>query len=498
MSAYEKLKTKFRRSSLLGDVGELLQWDQAVVMPEASAKARAEQAAELSLVTHEIISDPALPDLIEQAAAELGSDANPWDLANLDLMRRDYTHASAVPPDLVAAEIRAATSCEMHWRQARADNDFKGLANELDTLLQLVREIGVAKSAALGIEPYDALMDQYEPGARIEKITPIFDKLAEFLPGFLAEVLEFQAGKDAPLRPKGPFPEAAQRRLGEQLMVKLGFDFSRGRLDESHHPFCGGATGDVRITTRYDEADFMSAFLATIHETGHALYEINRPENWSYQPVGLAGGMALHESQSLALEMQMARGLPFLTHVAPIIRDAFDATPGPEWEPENLSRLFTHVEPGYIRVEADEVTYPVHVILRTRLERAMIAGDLAVGDLPGAWNDGMQDLLGLTPPDDTHGCLQDVHWPSGAFGYFPTYTMGAIAAAQFVAGARKSDVNLDAHIADGDFAKLTSWMTEHVHSQGRVADTDEVLSRAVGRTLDVDAYIGHLKARYLN
>ncbi len=498
MQAYEKLKANFQRAGLLNEVDAVLHWDQAVMMPEGSAPMRAEQAAELSLVTHEILSDPALPDLFEAAAEELIRDANPWDLANLALMRREHAHAAAVPPDLVVAEQKAAAACEMRWRQARAEKNFQSLAPDLEKLLDLVREIGAAKSAALDLAPYDALMDQFEPGGRIEKIEPVFDELAAFLPDFLGDVLDVQASQEKPLQPSGPFPVEAQRRLGERMMGEFGFDFDRGRLDESHHPFCGGPMGDVRITTRYDEADFSSALLATIHETGHALYEINRPSDRSYQPVGLAGGMALHESQSLALEMQTARGLPFLTHAAPIIREAFGAAPGPEWEPENLSRLFSRVVPGFIRVEADEVTYPAHVILRTRLERAMIAGDLVVVDLPGAWNDGMQDLLGLTPPDDALGCLQDIHWPSGAFGYFPTYTMGAIAAAQFVAAARQSVPDLDGHIAAGDFAKLTNWMTVHVHSQGRLADTDEILTRAVGRPLDVGAYIVHLKTRYLN
>jgi carboxypeptidase Taq len=503
MAAYEDLKARFRRAGVIDDVFGLLAWDQGTLMADGSADMRAEQTAELRLLVHEILAAPELPELLERAdeevaAREAVAERPGWDRANLTLMRRRHVHAAAVPGDLVIAETKAAARTEMRWRQARAEKDFATLAPHLSELLELVREVAMVKAVALDLDPYDALLDQYEPGGRMADIAPLFDRLGEFLPEFVADVQAHQAAQPAPVPPMGPFPIAAQKRLAERFMAELGFDFERGRLDESHHPFCGGAFGDVRITTRYDEADFTGAMLSTIHETGHALYEAGRPLEWVYQPVGLAGGMALHESQSLAMEMQVARDLPFLTHAAPIIGEIFGTGSDPAWAPDNLRRLFTQVSPGFIRVDADEVTYPAHVILRTRLERAMISGSLRVEDLPGAWNDGMDELLGIVPPDDALGCLQDIHWPSGSFGYFPTYTMGAIAAAQLVATARQAIDDLDHRIARGDLAALTRWLGKNVHERGQVRDTNGILEDATGRGLDLDAFIGHLRARYLN
>jgi carboxypeptidase Taq len=280
-------------------------------------------------------------------------------------------------------------------------------------------------------------------------------------------------------------------------MRAIGFDFERGRLDISHHPFCGGSAGDIRITTRYDEADFTSSLMGVLHETGHAMYEAGLPEAWRYQPVGGALGMAIHESQSLLIEMQVCRSRPFLAYAGPLMRQAFDGS-GPAWELENLYRLYTRVEPGFIRVDADEVTYPAHIILRYRLERALIAGDLALADLPAAWNDGMKELLGIVPPDDRLGCLQDIHWPSGEFGYFPTYTMGAIAAAQIYAAARRANPALEESISSGDFAPLMGWLRTHVHSQGSRQVADDLLTAATGEPLNPALFEAHLRERYLD
>jgi carboxypeptidase Taq len=287
-----------------------------------------------------------------------------------------------------------------------------------------------------------------------------------------------------------------QRALGLKLMEAVGFDFTRGRLDISLHPFCGGATDDVRITTRYDAADFGRALMGVLHETGHALYEQGRPAGWRHQPVGAARGMSLHESQSLIVEMQACRSRQFFTYLAPLLREAFGRS-GPEWSPENLHALNTRVAPGFIRVDADEATYPAHILLRYRLETAMIAGDLAVTDLPGAFNDGMRELLGLAVPDDRVGCLQDIHWPSGAFGYFPTYTLGALAAAQLFRAARTAEPALPGCLAQGDFAPLRGWLRAHVHEVGSLLGTDDLLTRATGAPLGTAAFRAHLETRYL-
>ncbi|NKB48180.1 MAG: carboxypeptidase M32 [Alphaproteobacteria bacterium] len=497
-AAYEDLAARFRRIGVIGDALGILHWDQATIMPDGGAAGRAEQLATLSVLHHELLTAPEIGDLLAACEVDGGcADGDDWRPANLREMRRTYLHATAVPADLVDARSRANAACELEWRGARADNDYRRLLPSLEEVLRLSRDMAAAKADALGLSPYDALLDTYEPGARSAAIDGIFADHAAFLPNFLQEVLEFQASRPAPVTPKGPFPVETQRALGRQLMRTVGFDFERGRLDVSHHPFCGGSTGDIRITTRYDEADFTSSLMGVLHETGHAMYELGLPEAWHYQPVGGALGMAIHESQSLLVEMQVCRSRPFLAYAGPLMQKAFDGS-GPAWEVDNLYRLYTRVEPGFIRVDADEVTYPAHIILRYRLERALIAGDLSLADLPGAWNDGMQELLGITPPDDGLGCLQDVHWPSGDFGYFPTYTMGAIAAAQLYAAARRDAPDLEGNIAAGDFAPLMAWLRTHVHGQGSRVTGDDLLTAATGSALDLAGFQNHLRARYLS
>ena len=495
-TAYEDLAARFHRIGVIEDALGILHWDQATLMPEGSAPARAEQIATLSVLRHELLTQPEIGGLID-AGDGGGEDEDGWQHANLREMRRNYLHATAVPADLVEARSRADAACELVWRSARADNDYPSLLPSLEEVLRLAREVAAAKSAKLGLSPYDALLDGYEPGARSEAIDAVFADLAAFLPDFLQEVLEVQRSRPEPLMPEGPFPIETQNARGRQLMRAIGFDFERGRLDISHHPFCGGSTGDIRITTRYDEADFTSSLMGILHETGHAMYEAGLPEAWHYQPVGGALGMAIHESQSLLIEMQVCRSRPFLAYAGPLMRQAFDGS-GPAWELENLYRLYTRVEPGFIRVDADEVTYPAHIILRYRLERALIGGDLALADLPAAWNDGMKELLGIVPPDDRLGCLQDIHWPGGDFGYFPTYTMGAIAAAQIYAAARRGNPDLEESIAKGDFAPLMGWLCKKVQSQGSRQVADDLLTAATGEPLNPALFEAHLRERYLN
>ena len=340
-----------------------------------------------------------------------------------------------------------------------------------------MRESAQAKGEALGCRPYEALVDLYEPGASAATINRLFDDLAQFLPGFIAQVVERQADQPAPLEPEGPFPIEAQEALGRRLMAVLGFDFDHGRLDVSLHPFCGGVPDDVRITTPYETDDFDKAMMAVLHETGHALYERGLPAEWRLQPVGAARGMGFHESQSLLIEMQACRSPAFMDFAAPLIREAFGGR-GPAWSADNLYRRGTRVKADFIRVYADEVTYPAHVILRTRLEQALIAGELAPEDLPGAWNQAMGELLGIAPPDDAQGCLQDIHWYDGAFGYFPTYTIGAMTAAQLFAAACRAKPEIPEALGRGDFAPLMAWLGEHVHAKGSLLSGEALLSAA--------------------
>jgi len=397
MTSYDKLEKRFGRLLALREAAGVLHWDASTMMPEGgvSAAARSEQLAALGTVCHEILVSSEVADLLDEA--EELNNLGPWQAANLREMRHIWVHASAVTADLVEALTKASMACETKWRNARTESDYEGIKPLLAEVLKLIKEVAAAKSSALKCAPYEALMDEHTPGLRQDLVDPIFGDIEAFLPDFLAAVLEKQAAAAPPILPEGPFPAAQQRALGEQLMAQLGFDFSQGRLDISLHPFSGGTPDDLRITTRYDEADFTTGLMGILHETGHALYEKNLPQDWRRQPVGEARGMDVHESQSLLIEMQACRSKEFLTYAAPLMKQAFGAD-GPAWEVDNLYRIYTKVAPGLIRVDADEVTYPAHVILRYNIERALINEELTLDDLPAAWNEAMQKLLGLITP----------------------------------------------------------------------------------------------------
>jgi carboxypeptidase Taq len=492
--AYAELERRFHRWSALKDGRAVLDCDMAVMMPDGGAEARAEQVAALDVVCHGILADPVLAELLEQADDRI-AELDPWQQANLREMRRLWIHATAIAPDLVEALAKSIGRCETIWRKARPASDFAMVLPELETLLGLVRQMAAAKLEKLGCSPYEALIDEFEPGMRVAEIDRLFAGLG-FLPDLREAALSAQSRRPAPIRPEGPFALDRQQALGRKLMGIVGFDFHHGRFDVSLHPFCGGVQEDVRITTRYREDDFVSALMGTLHETGHAMYERGRPPAWRYQPVGFARGMALHESQSLLVEMQVCRSPEFLGFLAPLVFEAFGGE-AEAWTPDNLQRLYARVEPGFIRVDADEVCYPSHVILRYRLEKALIAGELDLADLPGAWNEGMKDLLGILPPDDRLGCLQDIHWFTGAWGYFPTYTLGAMTAAQLYDAARRAMPGIPAAVAAGDFKPLMSWLGEHVHGQGSRWSSVELVTRASGKPLDPAIFRAHLERRYL-
>lgn len=495
MDAYRSLEQKFARIGILQDVTGILNWDTETLMPDGAADSRAEQVATLEAMSHMLLTGDDTGGLLNEAHERTES-LDDWQRANLREMRRGYLHASAVPEDLVEASSKAASQSVMAWRQARKASDFKSFLPYLKEVLNLQRQIGQCKAAALSLPVYDALLDGYDPGLRQARIDPLFNDLRAKLPGLIGAAQDYQKSLPPLLPLPGPFPADHQRALGKTLMAALGFDFQRGRLDISLHPFCGGATDDIRITSRYDEEKFMNGLMGVLHETGHALYEQGRPQAWRYQPVGSARGMALHESQSLLIEMQACRSRAFIEYLAPLLREAFQAQ-GPEWSADNIYRGLTEVRPGFIRVDADEVTYPAHILLRYQLEKAMISDDLRVEDLPAAFNEGMKTLLGLTVPNDTLGCLQDIHWPGGSFGYFPTYTLGAMAAAQLFQAACAAQPEIPQSISKGNFGPLRSWLLMNVHSKASLLETDELMSAATGRPLEPGVFEAHLKTRYL-
>lgn len=490
-SAYKKLEARFRQIALYSEVASVLHWDAATMMPSEGAFPRGEQLSELRVLGHRALTDQVMEDLFAAAEQE---HLESWQRANLREMRRDHRFATALPDDLVAAISDATSTCEHIWRDARAKSDFAVVSDKLSIVVNLIQESAQAYGEALGLEPYDALLESYAPGVRAADIDPVFNDYAAFLPDFLETVNAHQAQMGLPIQPK-PVPVAQQQKLVERLAGATGFRFEAGRIDVSAHPFSTGYRGDQRITVSYREDDPMASVMAVLHECGHAAYEAGLPAAWTRQPVGQALGMVVHESQSLSVEMQASRSSEFLGWLA--VQASEVLGPDPAYAPENFQRLQQWVQPDFIRVEADEVTYPAHVILRTRLERPLLSGDLPLADLPGAWNQGMKELLGVDVPDDRRGCLQDIHWYDGAFGYFPTYTLGAMLAAQLAEAAHKANSDIPKALARGDFSPLMQWLGDAIHTKGSYLEADGLITQATGRTLDATAFKRHLHRRYL-
>ena len=497
-SAYSELRENFARVGHLNAAQQTLFWESRTTMPTGGAETRGKVMSTLTGVVAESLQSPRLADLLDRAEGEEVDTLDSWEAANLREMRRKWRHETAIPATLSSRVSEMASRTQAVWDKAFRDNDFASFAGPLSEMFALQREVAKIKSDAFGISPYDAMLDEYEPALTTAIIDPIFDELAAFLPGLMRQVVEKQAQEPAILALPGPFPAEKQLAFSRRLAEMIGFDFEHGRIDTTVHPFATGVPGDVRITTRFDPDDLMSGIMATIHETGHAMYEAQLPAEWAFQPVGYARGAAMHESQSLLMEMQAGRNAAFLPLLSGMLREAFGDESEP-WSDANILRIYRRVGPSFIRVDADEVTYPLHVILRYRLERAILAGDLEVAGIPDAWAELSRELLGVTPPDDRRGCLQDIHWSAGLLGYFPTYSIGAVMAAQLFAAATEQDAAILPGLAEGNFRPLLDWTGRNIHSKGsRFAGSEEVIEAATGRPLSTDAFRKHLKARYLD
>lgn len=492
--AYDALVAAFARQHRLDHLQQIAYWDQEALMPVGAAAARADALAEMATLLHGLRTDPALADQLARAEQEpLAAEQR----ANWREMRRAVRADQALPSELVTRRAQAHARSELVWRQARPRNDWAGFVPSLREVVALAREEAALRAAQTGLAPYDALMDGYEPGMTAAEVERVFTPLRQWLPGLIAEVQARQQAGAALVQPQGPFPTAAQHKLCERVMHLLAFNFEAGRLDVSAHPFSGGVPEDVRLTTRYDEADFLKSLMGTIHETGHGRYEQGLPRALLGQPVARARSMAIHESQSLAFEMQLARHPGFIAHLQPLLVAALGAQPA--FELPNLLRLVHQVVPGHIRVDADEVTYPAHVVLRFEIERALIDGRMQVEDIPAAWDEGMQRWLGLdTRGDYRNGPMQDVHWAAGLIGYFPCYTLGAMYAAQWFATLRRQVPDLDARIAAGDLGVVFDWLRTHVWEVASRYETPELVQRISGEPLNPAYFEAHLRARYLS
>jgi carboxypeptidase Taq len=493
MSAYLDLEARFLRLYRFEHLASIVGWDQAANMPPGGVEARAAAMAELDTLMHTQRTDPALKALLDRAEDE---PLSPDQRANLREMRRDWRGANALPAALVERRTLATARCEHAWRQQRPANDWAGFVENFKPVVQIAREEAMHLADATGLMPYDALMDRYEPGMTSADVERVFGDLKTWLPDLIRTVQARQQAESPVLQPVGPFPLPQQKALSLAMMERLGFDFDGGRLDESTHPFSGGVPEDVRLTTRYAVDNLMSSLMGTVHETGHARYEQNLPREWLGQPLARARSYGLHESQSLSFEMQLGAHPGFVAQLVPLLVEHFGAQPA--FTVENLTRLATRVEPGLIRVDADEVTYPAHVILRFEIERALIEGAIDVADIPALWDEKMMAYLGRdTRGDHRNGAMQDVHWPSGSFGYFPCYTLGAMYAAQWFATMRRQMPDLDARIAAGDLNPVFDWLKDHVWRQGARWETPELTRRASGEALNPAHFRAHLEGRYL-
>lgn len=492
---YSKLEQHYANLGKLIAADALLLWDQGVVMRPGAAPAHGEVTAAMAGVLAEKEADPQVGEWLEGVTAEKsGLDA--WQTANVTEMKRLYRHATAVPAELKVRKAKLSAVMNQIWQRARTENDFDSFAPYLREMLQVVREIAAHKASALGLEPYDALLDENDPGMSSRIVDSVFTPLAQQLPGLLEHALEKQRGWV--LRPLGTeHSDAAQQELCEFVMRAIGYDFNHGRLDRTAHPFAlGGVPGDQRITTRFKQDDLRCGLLATIHETGHSFYEFNLPRRYSFQPVGSARGASLHESQSLMLEMYACRSPEFVRFLAPQLSRRFGEG-DPAYSYDNVLKHYHKIQRNLIRVDADQIVYPLHVILRYEVERALLDGQLRADDLPEFWNTRMSALIGITPANDSEGCLQDVHWSHGLFGYFPTYTIGAAIAAQLWETATAADESILLGLETGDFRPYFNWVRPHVHEKASSLPLQAIIEQATGSPLSAEPLLRHLTQRYL-
>ncbi|HXP89552.1 MAG TPA: carboxypeptidase M32 [Fibrobacteria bacterium] len=487
--SYDRLIAYLKESDHLLAAARLLQWDQETGMPAGGQEARAEVLSTLAGLSHQRGTSPHLRELLEFAQSEAST---PDRIRQLELVRRDLDRAAKVPANLVERLAKATSTAQQVWSKARKERDFRMFQPYLEEVVGLKREEG-ALLAPSGGSAYDGLLSDYEPLMRTADWSSLFEELERELPTLAREIHERQGRVRERLAGleglRGPFPREGQLQLCRELAQSVGYDFSRGRLDLSAHPFSETIhSGDSRITTRIDESDLVSSVFATLHETGHALYEQGLPEDLSGTPLGGFCSMSVHESQSRLWENLVGRSDAFWQERWSLAQERLPALARVRMEDWTArARL---VRPSLIRTESDEVTYNLHVLVRFRLERALVDGDLAVSELPSAWNEAYGNMLGIVPSHDGEGVLQDVHWSAGMFGYFPTYTLGNLLSAQFFRAAADQGVT-------GSLPALLTWLREKVHAPGHLLETADLARRATGRNPSASDFLAHLRERYL-
>ncbi len=494
--AYIELVEHFQRLARLQHALTFLQWDQLVMMPPGGNESRAKSIAELVSLHHELLTEPGVRDLLEQADK---NEISPVEQQSLIEMKRVWQRAICIPPELVKAKSLAGSRCEHGWRVQRTENDWYGFLKNFQEVVQLSREEAQARRASAPEKfstPYDSLLDLYCTGDDSTLISKVFKGIKRELPGLIEKVVEVQRGKEH-VDLSGTYPIDQQKLVSIELMKILGFNFNQGRLDVSIHPFSTGDKGDHRITTRYRDNECAEALMATAHETGHASYESGLPEEWEGLPLGQARNLCIHESQSLFFEKQLFLSRSFIQFFSKVIHDHFPAIQSVDHE--KLWQAFTRVEPSFIRVEADEVTYPMHVILRYDIESALINQKMEPADIPEVWDEKMQQYLGIsTAGNFKDGCLQDIHWTDGSFGYFPSYTLGSVNAAQLFHAVRTTYPDWQERLRKGDIGFIRSWLGKHIWKKGSILASQELMFAATGEGTNPTSLIKHIRERYLS
>jgi len=487
---YAELILLTREAGVLSSIESVLDWDQETYMPPRGIDARAEQLAAIAKLAHERRTDPRVGECL---AALSDNGAEPARAANIREIRRGYDRAVKLPCELVHRIAQVSSVAKGAWAQARRESNFATFAPHLSELLTLKRE--VAERVGYQGEPYDALMDEFEPGATSVEVAAVFAALRGPLSDFVKRLSASPHKPDDAVLHR-TFPRAGQEALARRLAEAIGFDFESGRIDVSTHPFCSGTTPhDVRLTTRYHEDFFNPSIFGVLHEAGHGLYEQGLDPAHVHTPMGQAVSLGIHESQSRMWENFIGRSLPFWEKFYPEAVATFPASLG-DVSLESFYGAINTVKPSLIRVEADEVTYNLHIILRFELEREMIGGRLPVAEIPEAWNEKVFDLLGIRPTNHADGCLQDIHWSMGAFGYFPTYALGNLYAAQFFASMRHAMPDMDGRIRRGNFAPLLEWLREHIHRHGQCHRASDLVKRVTGSPLSVKPFLSYVTAKF--
>jgi len=479
-----------RELSVIQSAAAVIGWDQETYLPAAAADHRAAQLAWLSSRAHELATSAAWQRDLEAAeAANPGND--PKLTANLRELRREFDRATKLPVELVARESTASSLAKHAWADARKRADFAAFAPHLHVLLEIARE----KADLWGYrgEPYDALLEGFERGTSTAAVAELFDAMRPDLRETAARAVGKSANRAAAL-PAGPYPIEAQQRLNAEIATAIGFDFTAGRIDTSNHPFCTTlGPRDMRMTTRYDEADFTSSLFGILHEAGHGMYEQGLPVADFGLPSGCPVSLGIHESQSRLWENHVGRSRAFWIRWFPVARQYFPQLA--EFPLDDFLAFLWRAEFSPVRVEADEATYDLHILLRFGLERRLLNGSLAVADVPAAWNEGFRELFGFTPQNDREGCLQDIHWAMGGLGYFPTYTLGNINSAQLFAAARQ-DPAIASACDQADYAPLLAWLRQSVHAHGATLDPADLMLQATGSRPQTRDYLAHLQSRY--